>query len=76
MTSRGVSTGVHARRTDAVTKRHEAADLIIGYLEQLGVEYVFGVPGGAIRLQGKARRFNRRLRIAQFTLQDGQVPQR
>ena len=48
MTSRGVSTGVHARRTDAVTKRHEAADLIIGYLEQLGVEYVFGVPGGAI----------------------------
>ncbi|ROR32017.1 thiamine pyrophosphate-binding protein [Inmirania thermothiophila] len=28
--------------------RIEAADLIVAYLEQLGVEYVFGVPGGAI----------------------------
>jgi acetolactate synthase I/II/III large subunit len=26
----------------------EAADIIVDYLEQLGVEYVFGVPGGAI----------------------------
>jgi acetolactate synthase-1/2/3 large subunit len=26
----------------------EAADLIVAYLEQIGVEYVFGVPGGAI----------------------------
>ncbi|MBS4096784.1 MAG: hypothetical protein KGZ83_08125, partial [Sulfuricella sp.] len=26
----------------------QAADLIVAYLEQLGVEYVFGVPGGAI----------------------------
>jgi len=26
----------------------QAADLIVGYLEQIGVEYVFGVPGGAI----------------------------
>jgi len=26
----------------------EAADLIVAYLENLGVEYVFGVPGGAI----------------------------
>lgn len=24
------------------------ADLILAYLEQLGVEYIFGVPGGAI----------------------------
>ena len=24
------------------------ADLIVAYLNQLGVEYVFGVPGGAI----------------------------
>lgn len=24
------------------------ADLVLGYLEQLGVEYIFGVPGGAI----------------------------
>lgn len=28
--------------------RMEAADLIIHYLEQIGVDYVFGVPGGAI----------------------------
>lgn len=26
----------------------EAGDLLIAYLEQLGVEYVFGIPGGAI----------------------------
>lgn len=26
----------------------DAADIVIAYLEQLGVEYVFGVPGGAI----------------------------
>lgn len=26
----------------------EMADLLVGYLNQLGVEYVFGVPGGAI----------------------------
>ena len=26
----------------------EVADLIVAYLEQLGVEYVFGIPGGAI----------------------------
>lgn len=26
----------------------EVADLIVAYLEQLGIEYVFGVPGGAI----------------------------
>ena len=26
----------------------DAADLILGYLKQIGVEYVFGVPGGAI----------------------------
>lgn len=26
----------------------QVADLIVSYLEQLGVEYVFGVPGGAI----------------------------
>ena len=28
--------------------RYEAADLLIHYLEQLRVEYIFGVPGGAI----------------------------
>ncbi len=26
----------------------EAADLLVAYLEQIGIEYVFGVPGGAI----------------------------
>jgi acetolactate synthase I/II/III large subunit len=26
----------------------EVADLLVAYLEQLGVEYVFGIPGGAI----------------------------
>ena len=26
----------------------ELADLLVEYLDQLGVEYVFGVPGGAI----------------------------
>lgn len=35
-------------QTPAVTPRWQAADLIIAYLEQLDVEYVFGVPGGAI----------------------------
>jgi acetolactate synthase-1/2/3 large subunit len=34
---------------DAATKSWpEVGDLIVAYLEQLGVEYVFGVPGGAI----------------------------
>ena len=27
---------------------HEYGDLLLSYLEQLGVEYVFGIPGGAI----------------------------
>ncbi|MDH5181825.1 MAG: thiamine pyrophosphate-binding protein [Gammaproteobacteria bacterium] len=30
------------------TTTMEAGDLLIAYLEQLGIEYVFGVPGGAI----------------------------
>lgn len=30
------------------TSLPQAADLVIGYLEAIGVEYVFGVPGGAI----------------------------
>jgi acetolactate synthase-1/2/3 large subunit len=29
-------------------KPFEVADLLIAYLEQIGVEYIFGVPGGAI----------------------------
>lgn len=29
-------------------KPYEVADLLVSYLEQIGIEYVFGVPGGAI----------------------------
>lgn len=31
-----------------VTETHFAADLIVRYLEQLEIDYVFGIPGGAI----------------------------
>ena len=35
--------------TDIVpTQTVEVADLLVAYLEQMGVEYVFGIPGGAI----------------------------
>ena len=47
MTSSGTTRGVHEDRMDAPV-RQDASDLIISYLEQLGVEYVFGIPGGAI----------------------------
>ena len=30
------------------TQTVEVADLLVAYLEQMGVEYVFGIPGGAI----------------------------
>lgn len=30
------------------TEPYEVADLLVAYLEQIGVEYVFGIPGGAI----------------------------
>lgn len=47
----------------------EAADLIVAYLEQLGVEYVFGIPGGAIEplfnaLARSARRGGPRVVVA------------
>jgi len=32
----------------ALNAIEDASDLILGYLKQIGVEYVFGVPGGAI----------------------------
>jgi acetolactate synthase-1/2/3 large subunit len=32
----------------AVSRHRTYADLIVAYLKQIGVEYVFGVPGGAI----------------------------
>lgn len=31
-----------------ITTEHQAADLLVAYLEQIGVEFVFGIPGGAI----------------------------
>jgi len=34
--------------TETSTPTIEIADLLVAYLEQLGVEYIFGVPGGAI----------------------------
>jgi acetolactate synthase I/II/III large subunit len=44
------------RHTDSIdessriipSKPFEVADLLVAYLEQIGVEYVFGIPGGAI----------------------------
>src|SRR4030066_2100296 len=33
---------------EAESQPMEAVDLLVAYLEQIGVEYVFGVPGGAI----------------------------
>jgi acetolactate synthase-1/2/3 large subunit len=36
------------RASDAPIQVVDSADLLVAYLEQLGVEYVFGVPGGAI----------------------------
>jgi len=35
-------------RTAAADAFPEVADLLVAYLERLGIEYVFGVPGGAI----------------------------
>lgn len=33
---------------EAESQPMETADLVVAYLEQIGVEYVFGIPGGAI----------------------------
>ena len=35
-------------KTKARVEPYEACDLIVDYLQQLGIEFVFGVPGGAI----------------------------
>jgi len=32
----------------ALAKKPELGDLVVEYLESIGVEYIFGVPGGAI----------------------------
>src|SRR6185369_7296592 len=36
------------RKPRPVRAQVTVSDMIVGYLEQLGVEYVFGVPGGAV----------------------------
>lgn len=36
------------QKSAPVEPQWQAADLIVAYLEQIGVDYVFGVPGGAI----------------------------
>ena len=43
-------TTVELLRKPETQEAPQVADLIVAYLEQLGVEYVFGVPGGAIEL--------------------------
>ena len=55
---KAVQKGAQAVQTNAQAVQQEAqaipaigpkmADLLVAYLNQLGVEYVFGVPGGAI----------------------------
>lgn len=39
---------VEKHDTTSANKLLEVADLVVAYLEQLGIEYVFGIPGGAI----------------------------
>lgn len=36
------------KRASSAVPKWQAADLMLAYLEQIGVEFVFGVPGGAI----------------------------
>lgn len=52
MTTRGLSLPLATEKTEgampAPTPVGDLADLLVAYLEQLGVEYVFGVPGGHI----------------------------
>lgn len=48
----------------ALAQPQDVADLVVSYLEQLGVEYVFGIPGGAIEpLYNAIARSTRRGRI-------------
>lgn len=59
----------HLKSATASPHKPEAADIIVAYLEQLGVEYVFGVPGGAIEplfnaLARSARRGGPRVVVA------------
>lgn len=55
--------------TDGGQTGGELADLLVAYLEQIGVEYVFGIPGGAIEplfnaLARSSRRGGPRLVVA------------
>jgi acetolactate synthase I/II/III large subunit len=51
----------------APTQTVEVADLLVAYLEQMGVEYVFGIPGGAIEpLYNALARSTRRGGIRHF----------
>ncbi|MBL1294170.1 MAG: hypothetical protein COB61_009885, partial [Thiotrichales bacterium] len=36
------------KKVSVSIEQYEAGDLILDYLKELGVEYVFGIPGGAI----------------------------
>lgn len=45
---RGHANADKDKLTPASGQAPEVADLLVAYLEQIGVEYVFGVPGGAI----------------------------
>ncbi len=42
------SSAVGGAKTIDPTQAVEVADLLVAYLEQMGIEYVFGIPGGAI----------------------------
>src|SRR6478735_10436032 len=39
---------INVRPDQSPAPRTEVADLLVAYLQQLGIDYVFGVPGGAI----------------------------
>lgn len=43
-----LKTSSYAARKQALNRQGELGDLLVAYLEQLSVDYVFGIPGGAI----------------------------
>lgn len=48
MVSNELVAAAMGRGTAPVVEPFDAADLIVAYLESIGVEYVFGIPGGAV----------------------------
>lgn len=42
------ATQIHSFENKPENQPFEVADLLVAYLEQIGIEYVFGIPGGAI----------------------------